>query len=55
MPSVEVLEAAFGKRNAPIKAVLLDQNGVSHLLLYSIFFTLNNLTLIESKYSLYVA
>lgn len=29
MPSVEVLAAALSKRHAPIKAVLLDQNGVS--------------------------
>lgn len=28
MPSVEVLAAAFAARSAPIKAVLLDQNGV---------------------------
>lgn len=29
MPSIEVLATALAKRNAPIKAVLLDQNGVS--------------------------
>lgn len=30
MPSLEVLAKALEKRNAPIKAVLLDQNGVGH-------------------------
>lgn len=28
MPSIDVLRTAFARRNAPIKAVLLDQNGV---------------------------
>lgn len=31
MPSVETLRTALAKRNAPIKAVLLDQNGVRPL------------------------